>query len=190
MKKFISLVFAAAAFTSISVCGMDATNYVFSADGVFASGNPRQLPLVGRDFTTGLAVSNLQEKTAQELVNCGWYRVVANKPELGMLQYLVTTGYVFSAESGTATALYQIKDGAPVKKYTQYKIIGLLMKLGKWQQVKQYLIEHELYDLFMGAQFLSNADENFINAKKVMGQLLQIDEAVIDELLETCVDTD
>ena len=167
-----------------------ATNYVFTADGKFSASSPRNLPSVGRDFTTGLVVSNLSARSSSELVNCGWYRVEMPEVQLGMLQYSVITGYVFDATSGTATALVAVKDGAPVKRYTQYKIIGLLMKMGKWQQVKQYLVDNNLFDLFMGAQFLSNADENFMSAKKMMAQVLQIEEAVIDELLETCIDTD
>ena len=54
--------------------------------------------------------------------------------------------------------------------------------------MKQYLVDNDLFDLFMGAQYLTNADENFLRAKKMMGQLLGVEEAVIDELLETCVD--
>ena len=166
------------------------TNYVFSTDGKLAATAPRALPDSGRDFTTGAAVANLHGADAATLMKCGWWQVEMPVVELGMLQYAVITGYVFNASSGIATALVEVKDGAPVKKYTQYKIIGLLMRMGKWAQVKQYLVDNDLFDLFMGAQFLSNADENFVNAKKMMSQLLQLDESVIDELLEACVDTD
>ena len=185
-RLFISI----AAFCIALACVSSQTNYVFTADGKLAASTPRQLPENGRDFSNGSIVSNLTAQSSEVLVRCGWYRVEMPQVELGILQYVATTGYVFNASAGVATALVVVKDEAPVKKYTKYKIIGLLMKLGKWQQVKQYLVDNDMYDLFMGAQFLSNADENFMTAKKAMGQLLQIDEAVIDELLESCVDTD
>lgn len=187
MRKTFKGILSAVVVAIAATVGGATTNYVFSADGVNAATAPRQLPLVGKDFTTGVVVSNLSALAETDLAKCGWYRVVIPPVELGPLQYMEITGYSFFT-TGIAAASVVIKDGAPLKKYTQYKIIGLLMKMGKWQQVKKYLVDNDLFDLFMGAQYLTNADENFIRAKKVMGQLLGVEEAVIDELLETCVD--
>lgn len=187
MKKMFKGILAAGIVAFAAVVHGATTNYVFTADGVNAATAPRQLPQIGKDFTTGAVVSNLSSLAEADLAKCGWYRVVMPPVELGPLQYMEITGYTFFP-TGTAAASVVIKDGAPLKKYTQYKIIGLLMKMGKWQQVKQYLVDNDLFDLFMGAQYLTNADENFLRAKKMMGQLLGVEEAVIDELLETCVD--
>ena len=187
MKKSL---LAIAVTVAVLSAAAEATNYIFSTDGNIAATAPRRLPAEGRDFTTGELVSNLEEADTETKVKCGWWRVEMPSVELGVLQYSVITGYQFNASAGTATAFVEIKDGAPVKKYTQYKIIGLLMRMNKWSQVKQYLVDNDLFDLFMGAQFLSNADENFVRAKKMMSQVLQTEESVIDELLESCVDTD
>ena len=186
MKKIFALAMTVCAFLTAE----SATSYVFTMDGKTAALSASSLPSQGRNFTTGETVTNLQSKTGADLASCGWYAVQMPHVELGTLQYVSITGYVFTASNGVAHAQVVVKDGAPVKKYTQYKIIGLLMKMGKWAQVKEYLIANDLYDLFMGAQFLSNADANFVGAKKQLSQLLGIEEMVIDELLETCVDTE
>ena len=183
MKK---LIIALVAFATAFAYGED--TYVFTADGVYAATSPRQLPQVGRDFDNGGIVSNLTEQTPAVLANCGWYRVEMPEVTLGALQYSVITGYTFSVSNDTAYAHVEVRDGAPLKKYTQYKIIGALMQLGKWNDVKQYLVAHDLYDLFMGAQYITNADPNFLAAKKLVAQLLQVDEGALDAMLDRGID--
>jgi hypothetical protein len=168
--------------------GVGADRYVFSADGKNAAIAPRTLPANGRDFETGRVVSNLSTQSVETLVKCGWYRVVVPKVELEMLQYQVVMGYDFDQTNGTATARVTVKDGAPVKRYTQYKIIGALMKLGKWDTVKAFLVEQNMYDLFMGAQYIATDDPNFFAAKKHMAQLLGVTDCELDEVLEGCID--
>ena len=169
-------------------CVGETTNYVFSADGKLASTSPRSLPQVGRDYTTGAAITNLAQQPPEVLIKCGWYRVEKESIELGPLQYEEITGYVFNSTLGTAKAIVEVKNGAPLKKYTQYKIIGLLMSQGKWEEVKSYLEANKLYDLFMGAQYLTNADPYFFQAKKVIAKLIKIDSATLEVLLDQCID--
>ena len=188
MKKSIITALAVALAASTASFAAADTNYVFTADGVFAATSPRKLPSVGRDFSNGSVVSNLYEQTASTLARCGWYRVEMPEVTLGALQYSVITGYTFSVSNDTAYAHVEVRDGAPLKKYTQYKIIGALMQLGKWNDVKQYLVVHDLYDLFMGAQYITNADPNFLAAKKLVAQLLQVDEGDLDAMLDRCID--
>lgn len=186
MKKLIIL---AVASVSIALAvDAAATNYVFTADGRHAATSPRALPDNGRDFTTGAVVSNLQAQSPATLVGCGWYRVVMPAIELGMLQYPVVEGYTFDTTNGTATAKVTIKDGAPVKRYTQYRVIGLLMQMGKWETVKAYLVQAGLYDLFMGAQYLATDDPVFFGALKEMAKLLGLTQCELNQLLEKCLD--
>lgn len=165
-----------------------ADEYVFSVDGKYAAITPRTLPANGRDFETGNVVSNLSAQSVETLVKCGWYKVIVPDYELGMLQYPVTVGYTFDAEKGTATAKVEIRDGAPVKKYTQYKVIGVLLQMGKWNDVKQFLVDNNLYDMFMAAQYLATDDPNFFAAKKQMARLLGITDKELDVILENCID--
>jgi hypothetical protein len=162
--------------------------YVFSADGKHAATAPRSLPANGRDFSTGNIVSNLAAQSVAILVKCGWYKVVVPSYELGMLQYPVTLGYTFDPGQGTATANVEIRDGAPVKKYTQYKVIGVLSQIGKWNDVKKFLVDNNLFDMFMAAQYLSTDDPNFFAAKKQMAKLLGVADRELDEILEVCID--
>ena len=165
-----------------------ADEYVFSVDGKYAATAPRKLPSNGRNFETGNVVSNLSAQTVETLVKCGWYKVIVPSYELGMLQYPVTVGYTFNATNGTATAKIEIRDGAPVKKYTQYKVIGVLLQMGKWNDVKQFLTDNNLYDMFMAAQYLATDDPNFFAAKKQMARLLGITDKELDVILENCID--
>ena len=183
MKKTIASIIA---ILTVGVYAAD--KYVFSADGKSAATSPRTLPDVGRDFSSGAAVSNLQSQTASVLAGCGWYRVIVPEVELGMLQYVVTNGYKFDSTNGTATAMIEVRDGAPVKKYTQYRVIGVLLQMGKWNDVKQFLTDNNLYDMFMAAQYLSTDDPNFFAAKKQMARLLGITDQELDALLANCID--
>ena len=171
---------------SVSIFATD--KYVFSADGKNAATTPCSLPDIGRDFATGTVVSNLKSQTAYVRAGCGWYRIIVPEVELGMLQYPVTTGYTFDAMSGTATAKVEVRDGAPVKKYTQYRVIGLLMQIGKWDEVKSFLVEKNLYDLFISAQYLATDDPIFFGALKEMAKLLSLSMSELDALLEKCLD--
>lgn len=183
MLKYLVL-FISVFCTSIVI----SDNYVFSADGKHAATAPRSLPANGRDFSTGTIVSNLASQSTAMLVKCGWYKVVMPGYELGMLQYSVISGYTFDRSLGTATAIVEIRDGAPVKKYTQYKVIGALTKMGKWSDVKKFLVDNNLYDMFMAAQYLSTDDPNFFAAKKQMAKLLGVADRELDEILEVCID--
>lgn len=183
MKKTIASIIA---ILAVGVYAAD--KYVFSADGKRAATSPRMLPDVGRDFSAGAVVSNLQEQTASVLAGCGWYRVIVPEVELGMLQYVVTNGYKFDSTNGTATAMIEVRDGAPVKKYTQYRVIGMLMQIGKWEEVKAFLVEKNLYDLFIGAQYLATDDPVFFGAVKEMAKLLGLSQQEMDALLEKCLD--
>jgi hypothetical protein len=75
-----------------------------------------------------------------------------------------------------------------VKKYTQYKVIGVLTKMGKWNDVKKFLETNNLFDMFMAAQYLATDDPNFFAAKKQMAKLLGISDAELDVVLEACID--
>lgn len=186
MKKIVILMMVALGLVGSRVA--EADEYVFSADGKNAAIAPRSLPANGRDFETGNVVSNLSAQSVETLVKCGWYKVIVPDYELGMLQYSVTVGYTFDSEKGTATAKVEIRDGAPVKKYTQYKVIGVLLQMGKWNDVKQFLTDNNLYDMFMAAQYLSTDDPNFFAAKKQMARLLGITDKELDVILENCID--
>ena len=172
----------------IGLTAVGDNTYVFSADRKNASVNPRRLPTTGRNFETGEVVSPLEGQALETLAKCGWYKVVLPNVEVGVLQYPVVTGYEFDATNGTATAIVEIRDGAPVKKYTQYKIIGALMQMGKWKEVKAFLVEKDLYDLFMGAQYLTNDDLNFLLAMKSMAALLGLNYWELEKVLEQCRD--
>ena len=185
MKKIAILMIVALGMVCIRVI---ADEYVFSVDGKYAATAPRKLPSNGRNFETGNVVSNLSDQTVETLVKCGWYKVVVPSYEQGMLQYPVTVGYTFDATKGTATANIEIRDGAPVKKYTQYKVIGMLMQIGKWEEVKAFLVEKNLYDLFIGAQYLATDDPVFFGAVKEMTKLLGLSQQEMDALLEKCLD--
>lgn len=184
MKKIIVLII----ITLSVMSSFSADKYVFSADRKIAATVPRMLPDIGRDFATGTVISNLQVQTASVLAGCGWYRVIVPEVELEMRQYAVTTGYTFDVMTGTATAKVEIRDGAPIKKYTQYRIISLLMQIGKWDEVKAFLVEKKLYDLFIGAQYLATDDPIFFGALKEMAKLLGVSMSELDALLENCRD--
>lgn len=164
------------------------TNYVFSLDGKVASVQPTALPQEGINIKTGYVVTNMTAISPTELSNYGWYRVISPSVSLDCRQYVVVTGYVFNVENSTATALKSICDNGPQKKYTQYRIIGLLMKLGLWDSAKQMLIESNAYDLFMGAQYLTNDDPNFFAAKKTLAQKMGLDDETVDAMLDLCID--
>jgi hypothetical protein len=182
------MLFVVSVLIASTCIGIESPEYIFSCDKKVAVGNPRKLPNNGRDFQTGNVVSNLSSQSVSTLVKCGWYKVIVPPYELGMLQYGEIAGYTFDTNEGTATAIVNIRDGAPVKKYTQYKVIGVLTKMGKWNDVKKFLETNNLFDMFMAAQYLATDDPNFFAAKKQMAKLLGISDAELDVVLEACID--
>lgn len=157
--------------------------FIFSPDAQTVGSNPRELPSQGRNLTTGETVIGLHAAPPETRAACGWYQRDAGTPPICYSnEYAVVSGYVFSRQSGTATAQYE-KHWHKIQpvKYSKMRIVAALQTLGYWAQVKQWIIDNDLYDLYLAAQDFASDNEHFAIGLAI----LQAQLGLTDEQVET-----
>ena len=159
--------------------------YIFSADALAPGSSPRELPSQGRDLESGAVVVGLHSVPPALRAACGWFEVVANPPATYSNEYAAATGYVFDRALGTATRQYEIRwrEPQPVT-YSKMRIVAALRDIGAWPQVKQWIIDQDLYDLYLAAQDVRSDNEYFAQGRAALQQALGLTDAQVEAILE------
>lgn len=71
--------------------------------------------------------------------------------------------------------------------YSKMRCVAELTRLGVWEQVKAWIEEHGLYDLYLAAQDFSEDNEYFQQGKAALQQALGLTDAQVAEILAKCV---
>ena len=77
-------------------------------------------------------------------------------------------------------------DAAPSplpRTFSKLKIVAALMQANVWEQVKQYIIDAGLYDLYLAAQDFREDNEYFLQGKSVLMSQLGWDNAQVEAIL-------
>lgn len=73
------------------------------------------------------------------------------------------------------------------RTFSKIKCVAALMKAGVWQQVKTYIEQAGLYDLYLAANDFREDNEYFIKGKAVLQPLLGWTAEQVEALLSQCV---
>lgn len=161
--------------------------FIFSPDASTVGSSPRALPSQGRNLETGAVVVGLHALPAAARVACGWYEL-AEMPPPGIAvsnEYWKVTGYTFNRDSGFAYKSYE-KAWRKVKPatYSKMRVVIALKQLGVWPQVKQWIIDQDLYDEYLAAQDFAEDDPAFVQGRAALQAALGFTDAQVREILE------
>ncbi len=70
---------------------------------------------------------------------------------------------------------------------SKLKIVVALTEMGVWPQVKAWIEERGLYDLYLAAQVFSEADPHFKEGLKTLQTALRLTDGQVETLLQRCL---
>ena len=133
--------------------------------------------------------------TASDYLAQGWKRVIDEAPAPSATnRYVYATGWKETDDA--ITRQYAEADiPAPIKlprKFSKLKIYGAIAQLGAWDKVKSWLEAKDVggingWTAFTLAQEVSESHELFSSLAEEARQLLGLDEAAFDAMLDECV---
>lgn len=161
--------------------------FLFSPDGSTVGSKPRELPSQARNLETGNVVVGLHQLPAEARAACGWYEL-AELPPPGIAvsnEYWKVSGYTINRDSGFAYKSYE-KTWRKVKPatYSKMRVVVALKQLGVWPQVKQWIIDEDLYDEYLAAQDFAEDDPAFAQGRAALQAALGLTDAQVQEILE------
>lgn len=179
MKKTAAILFTLAALVALS-----ADKFIFSLDGQTVGSSPRELPTQGVNLADGRVIVGLHALTDAERGACGWYRILPSvAPVAHSNEVWRITSYTFA--EGTATPVYTCswKKVKP-RTFSKLKIVAALMEAGVWPQVKAFIEQQGLYDLYLAAQDFSEDNAYFIQGKAALQQSLGWTDEQVEAILK------
>lgn len=193
---------ATAALTSLVALALSsaapATAAVSHADFARLDGRrliaaPAALALANADGSTTVRGEFLL--TDADYLAQGWKRVVDEAPAASATnRQVVATGW--TETETTIVRTYEEIDATPEaklpRKFSKLKIYGAIAQLGAWDKVKSWLEAKDVggingWTAFTLAQEVSESHELFASLAEEARQLLGLDEAAFDALLDQCV---
>ncbi len=70
---------------------------------------------------------------------------------------------------------------------SKLKIVVALTEMGVWQQVKAYIEQQGLYDLYLAAQVFSEADPHFKQGLAALQTALKLTDEQVENILRNCI---
>lgn len=116
----------------------------------------------------------------------GWYRNAIEPPAPPEGKTVASTRYEIA--DGKCVAVYTYADiPAAPRTFSKLKIVAALMQAEVWEQVKQYIIDAGLYDLYLAAQDFREDNDYFLRGKSVLMSQLGWDNAQVESILAASV---
>lgn len=118
----------------------------------------------------------------------GWKEIIENPPKTERGYHYVEKEWYETGDS--IVRKYEIVKDEPIKKnriFSKMKCVAILMKLGYWEQVRDWINTNGLTDLYLAAQDFKEDNEYFIQGKSALQQLLGLKEWEIEKILRQCV---
>lgn len=114
----------------------------------------------------------------------GWLKIIDEKPIVNDGQYCVPEGW--EQKEDCIIRVYKIYDDVQINQpriFSKLKIVIALTEAGLWEQVKTYIEQNGLYDLYLACNEFSDDNEYFANALKTLKEQLNIDDGIIEHIL-------
>lgn len=118
----------------------------------------------------------------------GWKEIVEKPPVVESGYHWVEKGWVDRGDVIEQT--YEIVKDVVIKTYRAFskmKCVALLMKLGKWEIVRDWIADNGLMDLYLAAMCFKENDEYFIKGKTELQELLGLKDWEMEKILRQCV---
>ena len=160
--------------------------YIFSSDGVTVGSAPRDLPSQGYDRITHQVVVGLGMRTDAEKAACGWWRIVEMPPGIVVSnEFWVASGYTFTNSVAYQGWAKRWRKVVP-RRFSKLKVVAALTQAGVWPQVKAWIEQNGLYDLYLAAQDFAEDNAYFKTGKAQLQSVLGWTDAQIEALLKEC----
>jgi len=110
--------------------------------------------------------------------------VVDELPSTDAAHYAVATGWTRDGE--TWRRVYEVRElpPPPPRVFSKLKAVAALMQANVWEQVKQYIEQAGLYDLYLAAQEFSEDNEYFSDGVAYLQTALNWTDGQVEEVLQ------
>lgn len=75
----------------------------------------------------------------------------------------------------------------PPRVFSKLKVVAALRQANVWDTVKQYIIDHDLYDLYLAAQEFAEDNEYFVSGKAALQTALGWTDEQVEAVLQEAV---
>ena len=126
---------------------------------------------------------NPHEPTEAEYNAAGWYRKAFAPPSPPEGKAVASTRY--EVEDNRVVAVYEYDDAPPPppRTFSKLKLVAALIEAGVWAQVKAYVEEVGIYDLFLAAQDFREDNEFFASNLALLKQQLGWTDEQVEAIL-------
>ena len=102
--------------------------------------------------------------------------------------YAVATGW--DSYGGAINRVYEVRElpPPPPRTFSKLRIVAALTQAGVWAQVKAYIEQAGLYDLYLAAQEFAEDNEYFAPFLAAIKTTLGIDDATAEAILSASVE--
>ena len=193
MKATAVMSFAALALSS-AITASAASHADFGRlDGNRITAAPTRLTLTLADGSS--VIRGESRLTASDYLAQGWKYIIDEKPAPSATnRYVYATGWT-ETDDAITRQYAEAAIPAPIKvprKFSKLKIYGAIAQLGAWDKVKGWLESKDVggingWTAFTLAQEVSESHELFASLAEEARQLLGLDEADFNALLDKCV---
>ena len=119
-----------------------------------------------------------------DLRSAHYLPVVDEPPTTDDAHYAAPTGW--EERDGAIRRIYEIREKPPrpPRTFSKLRIVAALTKAGVWAQVKQYIEQAGLYDLYLAAQDFREDNEYFAQGKAQLQTALGWTDEQVEKLLK------
>lgn len=131
-------------------------------------------------------INNDFNLSAEKYLAAGYLPVV--EEEMGPPDGLEPAYREYVEEDGKI--VYRWRYRVPVKVprvFSKLRAVEALMGLGVWNEVKAWIEEHGLYDLYLAAVEFSEDDERFVEGVSALKSKLGLTDEQVESILARCV---
>lgn len=136
--------------------------------------------LLGKKSQDGISLREETGEVAEKLLANG-YLPVEKVGELPSANYYETL-YEVSEDGTKLLQSFYVPPQAP-RTFSKMKVVMALMKRNLWIQVKAFIEQAGLYDLYLAAQTFSEDNEYFAQALSTLKATLGVTDETVEEIL-------
>lgn len=133
----------------------------------------------------------IMNPTKELYLKTGWKEVVENPPKTETGYHCEERGWNETVD--TIEKVYEIVKDTETKNYRTFsklKFVSLMMKMGKWNEVMEWIDQNNLHELYLAAQVFREDNEYFLKGKTEIQNLLGLKDYEVEKILNQCIAED
>lgn len=99
----------------------------------------------------------------------------------------VPDGYELRDSAWHRVYRYEDAPPPPPRTFSKLRIVAALMEAGVWDSVKQWIVDNNLYDLYLAAQDFAEDNAYFVQGKTALQQALGWTDGQVEAVLAAAV---